>query len=53
MIAAQFGRTDALQMLLARRAKRELTDKLGRTAVDLATENHNDTIVALLRNGPR
>ncbi len=52
MIAAQMGRTHNLRALLQGRADRNLKDKRGRTATDIALEHHHNTIWAFLSSEP-
>ena len=48
MMAAMFGRTDVVKMLLVNGANPELQDRVGNTAVSLAQQQANPQMVALL-----
>jgi ankyrin repeat protein len=48
MMAALFGQTDVVKLLLASGAKPELQDRAGNTAVNLARQQANAQLVALL-----
>ena len=48
MMAAMFGRTDVVKVLLANGAKPELQDKSGNTAVSLVRQQTNLRMIALL-----
>jgi ankyrin repeat protein len=48
MMAAMFGRTDVVKMLIANGAKPELQDRVGNTAVSLAQQQANQQMITLL-----
>jgi ankyrin repeat protein len=48
MMAAMFGQTDVVKMLLVNGANPELQDQAGNTAVSLAQRQANPQMVALL-----
>ena len=49
MAAAAFNKPDAVKMLLDKGANTDAKDEDGKTAIDVAKENGNDEIVALLK----
>jgi ankyrin repeat protein len=48
MMAAMFGRTDVVKMLLVNGANPELQDRVGNTAASLAQQQANPQMVTLL-----
>jgi ankyrin repeat protein len=48
MMAALFGRTDVVKMLLVNGANPELQDQAGNTAVSVAQQQANPQMIALL-----
>jgi ankyrin repeat protein len=50
MIATRMGRTESVKALLHGHADKDLKDRRGQTAADIAREVHHHTILAALRN---
>jgi uncharacterized protein len=50
--AASWGRVEVVELLLARGADPSIKDKKGRTALDLAVENGQQDVAAVLKRKP-
>ncbi len=53
MMAAMFGRTDVVKMLLMNGANPDLHDRVGNTAASLAQQQANPQMVTLLTQGTK